>query len=154
MATGQTDYSKFASRNAMTIYNQTADYTSATEIAWVDMRDYEGIVIAIMATALTGVGTDVFKIVANAGSAGADTDVTIVSHAIGSAPDATGDWIHLECSAEQIGAANTATTISEGGLRYVTANVEAANASDDAAIVYIRYGARFPVRALTADVVA
>lgn len=140
-----TDASKLTSEVKVTMKDSGAINT-ATDIAWVDMRDYSSILITAMATALTGVGLTVFKILANSKSDGSGTDVVIKAHALGTAPDAVGDMVVLEATAEEIGAAGA-------DLRYVSANATAQNAADRITFTYIRKGLR-KYDALTADVIA
>ena len=143
---------KFFSRNKMTAYlSGDATAGAGKDIEWVDMQDYEGIAILALAAALTGTGVTAFSILANSDSAGGGTDATVVTHALGTAPDAAGDYVVIECTAEQIRAVETAAT---GQLRYVTAKIDANNASDQIAVIYIRHGAKFEKSGLTADVIA
>lgn len=149
MATAQTDYQKLFSRNAYRLYDFDPDATTVTEIAWVDMRDFE----CFGATFFRTIGTSAvtFKIMANSESDGSGTDVDIAAHAVGDEPDALSDQIHLECSAEQL--AGNSTTAS-GELRYVTAVVSVATNTDEGVIAYYRARARFERDGLTADIVA
>lgn len=140
-----TSSSKLLSELKVTHY-LSGDATTPKDIAWVDMRDYDSILVTVLAAALTGAGVTVFKILANSASDGSGTDVEIKAHAVGSAPDAAGDYLVLEATAEEIGTAGA-------GLRYVTANIDAANAADQIAVTYIRRSNR-PQAGLTADVVA
>lgn len=144
---------------ASTIASQTAsnrmkvtsylsgDASSAKDIEWVDMSGYGGIMITATAAALTGLGVTAFKILANPESDGGGTDVEIKAHAVGSAPDADGDMLVLECSAAEL--ADLGDT-----LRYVSANITCANSSDNIVVTYIRHSPRFAQDGLTADVVA
>ena len=130
---------------------QGVDASSAVDVAWVDMRDYDRILIQATATELTGVGITALRILANAESDGSGTDVVIVAHAVGTAPDAVGDSLVLECSAEQI--------VQEGednslDLRYVSVNMTAANSNDRILTTYIRKPGRYAFDALTADSIA
>lgn len=120
--------------------------TTAKDIKWVDMRDYSSILVTATAAALTGVGVTVFKILANSASDGSGSDVEIKAHAVGSAPDAAGDYLVLECSAEEIVGAGS-------NLRYVSANVTAANAADNIVVTYVRK-AEHCQSGLTADYVS
>lgn len=149
MASAQTGYQKTLSRNAIRLYDFDPDATSVTEIAWVDMRDFERFMCTFFRTIGTAAVT--FKIMANSDSAGGNTDVDIVAHAVGDEPNAVADQIHLECSAEQLGSLSTAAT---GELRYVTAVVSVATGTDEGAILYLRERARFERDGLTADIVA
>ena len=124
-----------------------ADSTVATDVGWVDMKDCESILILAIATALTGDGVTAFTILGNSESDGSGSDVTIKTHAVGTPPDAPGDMLILEATYDEIVAA------SEGGARYVSANLTCDNAADEAVVVYIRkpYTAK---AANSADVIA
>lgn len=151
MASSQTS-EKFTANAAVTMYDHDpADSTVATDVAWVDMRDYTEFTAITFASALTGAGVTAFTILANSASDGSGTDATIKSHAVGSAPDAVGDYLVLSCTAEEVRSQETSST---GQLRYVTANLTADNAADESVVVYIRSGARRPAAGLTADTVA
>ncbi len=113
---------KFFANNKVTSY-QVGAIDSATDIAWVDMADYEGIAVIATAAALTGVGITAFSLIANSDSAGGGTDATVVSHGVAVAPDAVGDMLVLECTAEQIREVETSAT---GQLRYLSAKATAA----------------------------
>ena len=128
-----------------------ANSTVATDVGWVDMRDFENIMMTTFASALTGVGVTVFQIVANSESNGSGTDAIIKAHAVGSAPDAVGDWLVLECTAKELAQESTSTT---GELRYVSAKLTCANTADEQVVTYIRGGAKRPADGLTVDTVA
>lgn len=144
---------KFNANNLVTMYDHDpANSTVATDVAWVDMKDFEGIMIAVFASTLSGNGITVFQIIGNSQSNGSGTDsASIISHGVSSPPVAVGDWLTLECSAEMIRELETNST---GQLRYVTALLTANNSADEAVVVYTRYGAKFPRDGLTVDVVA
>lgn len=130
---------------AVTSYDFDPGATTETEIAWVDMRDFEGILCQFFRTIGTGAVT--FTIVANSESDGSGTDVEIKSHAVASEPDAVGDYIFLEASAQEIGAAGT-------DLRYVTAVVSVATGTDEGVVTYIRKAGRHAYDGLTSDNIA
>jgi len=144
---------KLFSNMKVTMYDHDpANSTVATDIGWVDMRDYSRFAVITFASALTGVGVTVFTIIANNDSAGGGTDVAIKAHGVASAPDAVGDYLVLECTAEEI--AQEAADAGIVGVRYVSAKLTCADTADEQVVVYIQSGARFPQDALTADVVA
>lgn len=128
-----------------------ANATVATEIAWVDMRDFGELMVLAMSHNLTGNGITAFALVANDESDGGGTDVTVKTHAVGSAPDAGGDFLMLECTAEEIVQLGEENDVD---LRYVTAVITEHNANDEAGVCYIRGAAKHARRALTADVVS
>src|SRR4030066_415993 len=125
-----------------------ADSTVKPDVAWVDMKDYDKILIKVMASALTGTGliASGFLLIANPNSDGSGTDVTIKTHAMGTAVDAVGDQDWLECTKDEIVAAGSI-------LRYVSANLDMQNAADEAVVVYIR-SAKTKQAGLTVDIIA
>jgi hypothetical protein len=142
----------WTANNVTNSYAVVADHSSATEVGWVDMRDFEQFAAISVAIALTGVGVNAFTIIGNSESDGSGTDsAAIASHAIGSAPDAAGDHLVLECNAQNIRELETTAT---GQLRYVTAKITAANAADDTCVVYVRSKPRFGYNSVGGDVVA
>lgn len=127
-----------------------ADATVLTDVGWVDMADYDAVMMIPIAAALTGAGVTVFKILANPNSDGSGTDVVVKTHAVGSAPDANGDGLVLACTKDEIVAAATDAGVE---ARYVSAQLDCANAADIATVVYIRRP-KIHKAGLTADVVA
>jgi hypothetical protein len=88
-----------------------------------------------------------FQIIAATNAAGTGSPTIVVEHAIGSAPNAVGDTIWLECDAEQVREAlPTATHI---GLR-----VHLATASDEAVLLFERADPTYTAGALTADFIS
>lgn len=140
-----TDANKLRCNLAVTQYDLDPDATTATEVQWVDMRDFNSILVSFFRT--VGTSNATFKIVANSESDGSGTDVEIKSHALAAQPNAVGDYVFLECNAEELAGAGD-------NLRYVTAVVSLATGTDEGVVTYIRSGARFPRENLTADVVA
>ena len=112
----------------------------------VDMRDYTHFAVGAMATVLGGANMTKLEIVASDDAAGA-TNLTVIKDSGTLAADAQGDWAWLECTAKEIRQES-----EEGGyaLRYVAARITMADAGDEAAVVYIRAGAKRPADGLTA----
>lgn len=149
MATVQTG-ERIASRNKIKMYDFDPNSASATAVAWVDMRDYGAFGVMAMASALTGAGVTAFSIQASAADSGTNP-VTIRSHAVGSAPDAVGDQLFLEVSAEEV---NGVGKLAGKDLRYVSAVLTLANSADENVVTYILSEPRFAASGLTADVVS
>lgn len=104
----------------------------------LDSRDYDLILVRCTAAALTGAGVTTFAIAAyTAASGGSPT--TVVSHAVGTAPDAAGDSLILECTAEQIAECAAAAGTD---LRYFCVRLTAANAADNIVVTYFLRGKR------------
>jgi len=127
-----------------TMYDFDPGATSLTDIAWVDMKGYDYFLVGFFRT--VGTSVVVLNIIANEVSNGSGTDVTIKTHAMGSAPDAVGDYIWLECLAEEIRALDS-------DARYVSANISVATGTDEAVVYYELSGGR-AFTGLTAESVA
>lgn len=137
--------SKLKSELNCTMYDFDPGGTDPVDVGWVDMRDYESILIGVFHSVGTG-AIDTFKILANTASDGGGTDVEVKAHAAPTAADAVGDTIWLEATAADIQSVGT-------NLRYVSASVELATGTDECVVTYIRKGRR-QYDGLTADVIA
>ena len=132
----------------VTQYVDAPANTVAHDVAWVDMRDFERILIAYCRT----VGTDVtaLKVLGNAAANGSGTDVELVAD-FDSVPDAVGDYAFVEVSAQEIREKGRAAGID---LRYVSLNATNGTAGDTAVVTYVRGAAKHAQADLTADAVA
>lgn len=129
----------------ITAYDFDPDSTSATAVAWVDMRDYSGLTVMYYKTVGTG---DLTSIVVSASASSSGTSPTVIyTHTITDQPDAVGDYIFFEIDADDI---------SEGldGGRYVSALPALTTSTDEAIVTYIRTGARFASDGETSNSVA
>jgi hypothetical protein len=88
-----------------------------------------------------------FQIIAATNAAGTGSPTIVVEHAIGSAPDAVGDTIWLECNAEQI--REVLATATHVGVR-----VHLATATDEAVVLFERAEPLYQRADLTADYIA
>lgn len=129
-------------------YDFDPDATTATEIAWFDLRDFEEFVAGFFRT--IGTSNVTFKIMANTASDGSGTDVDIVTYS-GDEPNAVGDQIYLETSAKQV--AQKGTDAGVDGLRYVTAVASVATGTDEGVVTYVAKGNR-GYDGLTSDIIA
>lgn len=128
------------------MYDFDPNATTTTDISWVDMRDYDRLLVGFFRT--IGTSDLTFSLIGNTASNGGGTDVTLKTKTLTSVqPDAVGDYTFLEISADEIVAA------SESGARYVSANMAFATSTDEGVVLYIRTGAKYP-QTLTADVIA
>ena len=125
-------------------FDQTS--AAAEDAAWVDMKDYDEILVVVMHSVGTGDLTS-FKLLGNNISDGSGTDVTLKTHAIGTQPDAVGDCVVLGVTKDDIVAA------SEGGARYVSANLDFATSTDEGVVTYLRRS-KTQKAGETADVIA
>jgi hypothetical protein len=142
MASGvTTDY--LSSTLKVTMHDFDPDETTHTDVSWQDMRDFGAVLMTMMHSVGTGTVT-AFSIFANAQSDGSGTDATVKDHALGSDPNAVGDYIHLEALASEI--VNLATD-----LRYVSGNISLLTETDECVVTYIFGLPRFAYGSLSAD---
>lgn len=148
MASAQSVEKLFA--NAKITQTLSGDASTAKDISWVDLADYDGFATTAFLAVLGGNGIEAYSIIANSQSDGGGTDATVVSHADPTTANAAGDMVVLECTAEQVKAVETSST---GRLRYVSVKLETHHASDQVVVTYIRHKPRFAKADLTADVI-
>ena len=141
---------RFLANHAVKLYDFDPDGVNPVDVAWVPFLSFFGLVVGFFRTIGTG-AVDGFKILANTKADGSGTDVAVKAHALSAQPDAVGDQVWLEVTAEEVRQA-----CNDAGLvpAAVSANVEFATATDEGVVVYIRTDARFAKDGLTADVVA
>jgi len=112
----------------------------------VPIANYREFLAEVTASLLAGAGVIAFSIYA-ATAADGSGGVAVVSHAVGSAPDAEGDSLNLECNVEQIREVLPTAT-------HVGVWLDAANNDDEAAVTLIRANPFHTAGALTADYVS
>jgi hypothetical protein len=141
---------RFRANNAVKLYDFDPDGVNPVDVAWVPFKDFFGFLVGFFRT--IGVGAvDGFKILANTAEDGSGTDVVVKAHALASQPDAVGDQVWLEVTAEEVRQACTDAGVVPAA---VSASVEFATGTDEGVVTYIRWGPRFAKDGLTADVVA
>lgn len=140
---------KLASTLAVTSYDLDPDATTAKEVAWVDMRDFDSLLVQFVRT--VGTSNLTLKIMGNTASDGSGTDVDIITKTITDEPNAVGDFVFVETDRHQI--AQKAGAAGVEGVRYVTAVTTFATGTDEGVVNYIRRGLR-PHDGLSADTVA
>ena len=108
--------------------------TTATNVGFVDMADYG-------------------CVVASADSSGTDA-VTVATLSLDSNPDAVGDYVFVEVAAEEVQQAGAEADPAQTDLRYVSLQVTAGDAGEEALVGYILAEPRYAENGLTSDVVA
>ena len=132
---------EWLANNLVTVYDVDPDDSTATDVGWVDMSEYNTFTAIAIRTIGTG-ATDGFLILSNPNSDGSGSDTTIKTHAIGSEPNAIPDFVVLECNSEELGTD-----------RYVSASIELATSTDEFIVVYVRSHGKSGLD-LTADTIA
>lgn len=101
-----------------------------------------GLVHTVGTGSITG-----FKIFVADNAAGTTNAVTVISHALGSDPNAVGDTLWLEATAEQLKAASATAA-------YVGVKITLGTSTDECIVSFERAGNRFKYDNLTADYVS
>ena len=136
---------KTLTQNAITFYDFDPNATTATDVAWVDMRDYTGLTVMYYKT--VGTGTLTSLIVQTSATDDGANPSTVATKTISDDPNAVGDYVFFEIDSADIAQA------LDGG-RYVSATIALATSTDEAIVTYIRTGARFASDGESADTVA
>lgn len=148
--------SKLFGRIAAITYDHDPGSTSAlitspdggTTKRYVALGDYEGFAGLVMATIATG-GPTLVDIVGATDSSG--TNVTTIVSSGTVAADAVGDFVAVECTAEQVNEVGKAAGYN---FTHVGVRITCASAADECAVTYIRFNPRYPQSALTANAIA
>ncbi len=110
------------------------------------IADYKSFLAQVTASALTGNGVTAFSIYGATDAAGTG-GTAVVTHAVGTAPDAEGDTLYLECNVEQIHEVLSTAT-------HVGVWLDCANDADEIAVTFVCAEPRHPQTGLTADYTA
>ncbi len=130
---------KMLANLAVTHYDFDPDDADPNDVAWVDMRDFSNFMCSFFRTVGTG-ALDTFAIIANSASDGSGTDVTVRSHAVSSEPNATGDYIFLEISGDEIADIESENGVAILGL---SASCEFATGTDEGVVTYVIRGRQY-----------
>lgn len=128
----------------ITAYDLDPDATSATSVAFVDMKNFKQFMAMFVRTVGTSAVT--FLIQASATSNGA-SPVTIKTKTFAAQPDAVADLGVMEINVDELANAGT-------DLRYVSAVITFATGTDEAVIVYELGDPLHCEADLTADITA
>jgi hypothetical protein len=110
------------------------------------IANFRSFIAQITTSLLVGTGPTAFSIYAATSAAGAG-GVAVVTHAVGSAPDAEGDSLVLECNVEQIHEVLATAT-------HVGVWLDCQHNDDETAVTFTRADPYFPRAGLTADYVS
>jgi hypothetical protein len=141
---------RFASRVKQTSKLHAPGTTNATAVEWIDMLGYGTVNFQAVLFTKVGLGITAMAIHGSAASNGA-TPTVIKSHAVGSAPDALGDYLNLEVSQADIANVSGQAELS---LRYIALVLTLANAGDKVSVATTRINCENEADGLTADYVS
>lgn len=122
------------------------DLDTATSSEGLTIAGYASFVAGLFRSVGTG-SVASFDIIADIDDDMATTPTVVVTHALGSAPDAVGDTIWLECNAEQIREVLPAAT-------HVGVRIDLATSTDECVIFFGRFRPTYATSGLTADFIA
>lgn len=107
---------------------------------------FEKVLAGLVHTVGTGT-VSTFRIFVADNAAGTTNATTVISHALGSDPNAVGDTIWLEATAEQLRTASSTAA-------YVGVKITLVTSTDECIVYFERAGNRFKYDTLTADYVS
>lgn len=143
---------KFASGTQIDFHDHDPGSTNATLLSAdggttkvpFDMTDYGGIAFAAIYTT----GTDITKLeIVAAEDEALTSNLTVVKDSGTVAADALGDFVYLECTAEEIKQLGS-------DLRYASARITMQTGTDECIVQSIRFNPRFAQSGLTATTIA
>lgn len=136
---------RFLANNLMKMHDLDPGDTNANAISWVSVALYRGYVVGLMRT----IGTSAVTLTINAATSAAGAGSTIVKTKTFTAgqPDAVGDFVFLEATADEITEALPTAT-------HVSAVVTLATGTDELAAVTIQTQPIFPQSGLSPDSIA
>jgi len=115
---------------------------------WLDMQNYKCFMASYLKVTGTG-NLTAFKIVANTASDGSGTTIVVNTDAFPVlTPDAAGNQIFLECTAQWLAALSAQNGVN---LRYVSVQYQQATSGDTGVITYLATDPTFAYPGLTAD---
>lgn len=150
--------SKFFSNAAMISYDHDPGGTSAlitspdggTTKRYVAIKDYEGFAVACMTSvSASSSGATLVDIVAAEDATGTNVTTIVSSGAV--VADAVGDFVAVECTAEQIKECGDAAGYT---FTHVGARITCSNSGDECVVTYIRLKPKYPQSGLTANVIS
>lgn len=122
------------------------DLDKATGGEGLTIAGYTGFIAGLFRSVGTGTVAE-FAIIADTDDDMATTPTVVVTHAIGSAPNAVGDTIWLECNAEQVREVLAAAT-------HIGVRVDLATSTDECVVFFGRFNPVYAVSGLTADYIS
>jgi hypothetical protein len=154
MASGQSSQ-HFRSRVQMQVWDHDPGTTAATVTSpdggttqrWMDMKDFDLFVAAVIQTVLGGSGCTKLEIVAAEDAAG--TNLQVIKDSGSITLDALTEWAVQECTAEEVAHVGEAAGYK---LRYVAARITTQNSGDEQIVVYQAMSHHHPHLDLTAAV--
>jgi len=140
---------KLSTKLKVLSYDFDPNATTATDIGWVDMRDYSEMMVQFFRTVGTSALT--LTILCNTASDGSGNEATVATKTFTAGqPNATGDYVFLEAIENQI--ANLAR-VDGYEYRYVSANCTVATGTDEGVVTYM-LKPKYCYEDLTADLIS
>jgi len=140
---------KLSTKLKVLSYDFDPNATTATDIGWVDMRDYSEMMVQFFRTVGTSALT--LTILCNTASDGSGNEATVATKTFTAGqPNATGDYVFLEAIENQI--ANL-SRVDGYEYRYVSASCTVATGTDEGVVTYM-LKPKYCYEDLTADLIS
>ena len=135
---------KLKSHMSIKLHDFDPGVTTVVAIEWRPILPFRSFLASLVRT--IGTSDTTFDIAVADTSSGGNA-AAVITHAVGSEPDAVEDQLHLECSVENMRETLAAAT-------HWSPRVSVATNSDEMVILTLETDSQFPRDALTADIVA
>lgn len=143
---------KIASNCKWTIHDVDADYSTAAVVTSTvtDALSYGGFGVLAMSSLLAGNGITKVEIIGCTGSDGTGS-ITVIKDSGTVAADAVGDYVFLECTAEEL---RQEAADAGADLRYYAVRLTNNNSGDEAVISVLATDPRIATSGLTATTIS
>ncbi len=136
---------KILSSMKITQYDFDPDAATATAAGWVAMKNFGQLAVSFFRTVGTG---DITLTINGATDASGSNSTIIVTKTLTYQPDAVGNYVFLECLAEQINSVGKAAGYD---FTHASAVITFETGTDEGVVTYIQGAPRFAYDGLTAD---
>ncbi|KKM68049.1 hypothetical protein LCGC14_1464840 [marine sediment metagenome] len=135
---------KLSNRQKIEIHDFDPGVTTVVAVGWRPIRGFRTFLARLMRT--VGTAATTFDIAVATDSSGTSA-AAVITHAVGSEPDAVGDELFLECSVENMRETLATST-------HWSARISLATDTDEMVVTTIEADPQHPRTGLTADIVA
>ena len=135
---------KLSNRQKIEMHDFDPGGTAVTAVGWRAIQGFRTFLARLMRTIGTSATTFDIAVATDSSGTGA---LAVITHAVGSEPDAVGDELFLECSVENMRETLAAAT-------HWSARISVATGTDEMVVTTIESDPQFPRTGLTADIIA
>ena len=144
MAVATAPQVKLKSHNSIKLHDFDPGVTTVVAVEWRPILPFRSFLASLVRTIGTSATTFDIAVATDSSGTGA---LAVITHAVGSEPDAVEDQLHLECSVENMRETLAAAT-------HWSPRIRVATGTDEMVALTLETDSQFPRDGLTADIVA